>query len=78
MTSEAEEYSTEAQLRETFEEVGAVLEYSADAYLIGGGAMTLRETSGLMTDRLCGALVSRLRHAHIHNNSVCSIRYVDI
>ncbi len=44
MTSETEEYSTEAQLRETFEEVGAVLEYSADAYLIGGGAMTLRGT----------------------------------
>ncbi|MEZ3144272.1 hypothetical protein [Halobaculum sp. MBLA0143] len=40
----SEEYSTEAQLRETFEEVGSTLEYPADAYLIGGGAMTLRGT----------------------------------
>lgn len=44
MPEQPENYSTESQLRETFEELGSTLEQPAEAYLIGGGAMTLRGT----------------------------------
>lgn len=44
MSERTDNYSTEAQLRETFEQLGRTLEQPAEAYLIGGGAMTLRGT----------------------------------
>lgn len=44
------EYTTGETLRETFRRVGEALEYQAAAYLIGGGAMTLRGTKDSTKD----------------------------